>query len=185
MQTTAWIRFKVEVEDRDGNVIRVDKVDEAFNSRMTEVLQGSNLDKILEEMFAHMRTQIENPALAKRRFVFDPVLFLDVSYHKLKLTQGSSYLPLPDWTANKKAVINPKNKDDEECFNWAVIAALHQEEIGNNPQRISKLRRFEDDHEWRGFLVALDEIDIFWMEKRRFHKCLRTREREALHSQKV
>ena len=27
MQMTAWIRFKVEVEDGDGNVIRVDMVD--------------------------------------------------------------------------------------------------------------------------------------------------------------
>ena len=30
----------------------------------------------------------------------------------------------------KKAVINPKN-EDEECFKWAVIAALHYEEISD------------------------------------------------------
>ena len=78
-----------------------------------------------------MRTQIENPALANSRFVFDRVLFLDVSFHKLKLTQDSSYLSIPDWISYKKAVINPRNEEDDECFKWAVIAALHQEEIGN------------------------------------------------------
>ena len=61
MQTTTWIRFKVEVEVGDGNVRRVDMVDKAFNSRMMEVFKGSNLNEIINEMFAHMRMQIDNP----------------------------------------------------------------------------------------------------------------------------
>ena len=32
LQTTTWIRFKVEVEDWDGNVIRVHTVHKAFNT---------------------------------------------------------------------------------------------------------------------------------------------------------
>ena len=122
-QTIAWIRFKVEVENEDGSVIRVETVDKAFNSRMMEVFQGSDLGKVIDEMFAHMRMQVENPALANSRFVFDRVLFLDVNFHQLNLTPGSSYFPLPDWISSKKAVINPKNEEDEECFKWAVLAA--------------------------------------------------------------
>ena len=34
-----------------------------------------------------MKEQIENPALLNRRFVFDVVLFLDVSFHILNLTR--------------------------------------------------------------------------------------------------
>ena len=66
VQTTTWISFKVEVEDGDGdgNVIRVDTVDKAFNSRMMEVFKGSNLKEIISEMFAHMKKQVENIALA-------------------------------------------------------------------------------------------------------------------------
>ena len=63
-----------------------------------------------------MKTQIENPALTNSSFGFDEVLFLDVNFHQLNLTRGSSYIPLPNWIANKKAVINPKNENDEECF---------------------------------------------------------------------
>ena len=37
MQITAWIQFKVEVED--GNVVTVDTVDKAFNSRMMKVFK--------------------------------------------------------------------------------------------------------------------------------------------------
>ena len=31
-----------------------------------------------------------------------------------------------------------------------VIAALHLEGIGGNPQRISKIRRFKGSYHWRG-----------------------------------
>ena len=69
----------VDVEDEENrNVIRVDTIDKGFSSRMTEVFQGSNLDEVIDEMFAHTRAQIENPALANSRFVFDRVLSLDV-----------------------------------------------------------------------------------------------------------
>ena len=29
-----------------------------------------------------------------------------------------------------------------ECFKWAVIAAMKWEEVGNNPERVSKLKRY-------------------------------------------
>ena len=83
------------------------------------------MNEIVNEMLAHMKMHIENPALANSRFIFDEVLFLDISFYQLNLTRGSSYLPLPDWIAKKNAVINPKNENDEECFKWAVTAALH------------------------------------------------------------
>ena len=150
VQTTAWIRFRIEDEDSDGNVITVETVDKAFNSRMIEVFPGSDLKELIGQMLANMKTQIENPALTNSRFVFDQVLFLDVNFNKLNLTRGSSYLPLPDWISHKKAVINPRNEEDEECFKWAVLAALHHEEIGNNPERVSKLRRFEENYNWSG-----------------------------------
>ena len=125
---TTWIRFT-----RDG-----DRVELAFNSRMTDVHQGSELDQIVDGMIAHMKTQIESPALLNSRFRFDEVLFLDSSFHRLNLTRGSSYLPLPDWIANKKTIINPHN-NNEECFKWAVIAA---ENVGmKDPQRVSNLRK--------------------------------------------
>ena len=133
VQTTAWIRFKQALEDDFGNVIGFDRVELPFNSRMTEIFQGSDLNEIVNEMFAHMRTQIENPALRNSRFVFNEILFLDVNFHQLNLTRGSSYIPLPSWIASKKAVINPKNENEEECFKWAVIAALHHKEIGKDP----------------------------------------------------
>ena len=100
-------------------------------------------------MFANMMTQIENPDMLNSRFVFDEVLFLDANFHQLNLTKGSSYLPLSPWLTNKRAIINHHN-DDNECFNWAVIAANKFNEIGKDPQCISKLIKFSKDYDWSG-----------------------------------
>ena len=132
--TTTWIRFRKDQE----------LVELAFNSRMTNVYNLSDLDEIVNEMIANMKEQIENLALLNSRFVFDEVLFTNVDFHKLNLMRGSSYLPLPNWLTRKKAIVNPKN-EGQECFKWAVIAASRWEEINNNPERISKLKRFEKD----------------------------------------
>ncbi|XP_057316784.1 uncharacterized protein LOC130657804 [Hydractinia symbiolongicarpus] len=51
--------------------------------------------------------------------------------------------------ASKKAVINPKN-EDEECFKWGIIASLYHTEIERDPQRISKLRPYVDLYNWQG-----------------------------------
>ena len=74
-----------------------DRVELAFNSRMTDVHQGSNLGQIIDGMITHMNMLIENPALLNSRSKFDEVLFLDVNFHWLNLTRSSSYLPLPNW----------------------------------------------------------------------------------------
>ena len=135
VQTTKWIRFIQEIDD----LVEVDRNELAFNSMMTKVHQGSNLNGIIDGMITHMKTQIENPTLTNSRFRFNEVLFLEVNFHQLNLTRGSSYLPPPDWIVKKKAIINSQN-DDEECFKWGVIAVS---EIGKNPQGMSNLKKFE------------------------------------------
>ena len=60
-------------------------------------------------------------------------------------------------------MINPRIEDDEECFKWAVIAVLHHDEIEKDPQRISKIKKFEKLYNWKKleFHMALSKIDNF------------------------
>ena len=125
---TTWIRFT-----RD----EVETVDLAFNSRMMTVYNLNDNNEIVTAMIECMAQQIENPALRNSKFVFERILHIDIDFHRLNQTRGSSYVPLPDWLMKKKAIINPKNSD-MECFKWAVIAAMNWEEIGNNPERVSQ-----------------------------------------------
>ena len=153
-QTTAWIRFVRD--DEEGQ----ERVELAFNSLMTSVYRGCEPYQIVDGMTANRKFQIENPALLNSRFVFDEFLYLDVNFHQLNLMRGSSYLPLPDWLASKKAIVNPHNNDGE-CFKWSVIAV---ENAGmKDPQRVSNRRKLTDNYHWSGleFPVSIKDIGKF------------------------
>ena len=154
IQMTAWIRFVRD--DEDGQ----ERVELAFNSLMTSVYRGSETDQIVDRMIANMKFQTENPALLNSRFVFDEFLYLDVNFHQPNLMRGSPYLPLPDWLARKKVIVNPHN-DDEECLKWSVITAENVEM--KDPQRVSNFRKFEDNYDWSGleFPVSIKDIGKF------------------------
>ena len=87
VQARTWIRFFKQDDE---------SIELAFNSRMMTVFNLSEINEIANEMIAHMREEIENPALLNSRFVFDEVLFMDIDFHQLNLTRGSSYVPLPE-----------------------------------------------------------------------------------------
>ena len=149
-QATTFIRF---VKDE------VEQVELAFNSRMLAVYNLSDMDEIVSAMIEHMYQQIKNPVLRDSKFVFDGVIHMDIDFHRLNLIRGSSYIPLPDWLAKKGAIVNPKNSD-MECFKWEVIAAMKWKDIDNHPERISKLRRYEDDFDWTGIKLPALFRDI-------------------------
>ena len=153
-QTTTWIRFMKDNE----------YVDLAFNSRMTPVYILNDIDDIVRTMINHMAQQVENPALRDSKFVFDIIIHMDISIHRLNLMRGSSYIPLPDWLSKKKTIINPKNLD-MKCFKWSVIAALKWREIDRDHQRVSKLRRY-DDLDWDGINFSVSTKDISKFELR-------------------
>ena len=44
-------------------------VELAFNSRMVNVYNLTDMNEIVNEMIAHMKQQIENPALSNSRFI--------------------------------------------------------------------------------------------------------------------
>ena len=154
-QTTTWLRF---IKDNEY-------VDKAFNSRMTPIYMLSEMDMIVQEMVSHMAQQVDNPRLRDSKFTFDRILYMDINIHRLNLTRGASYIKLPDWLSKKKAIINPKNLDNK-CFKWAVIAGLRWEEIGANPERISKLRQYENEFDWNEIAYPVSTKNISKFETR-------------------
>ena len=68
--------------------------------------------------------------------------------HKISLSRGKSYIDSPEWLKNKKATINPKNNDNR-CFQYAFTVALNHNQIEKYPQRISKIRPFIAQYNWK------------------------------------
>ena len=60
----------------------------------------------------------------------------DIYFDKKDLKRGSSYIPSPTWLQFKKAIVNPKNKNDNYCFAYAITIVIYHNEIGKNLNRI-------------------------------------------------
>ena len=73
---------------------------------------------------------------------------------------GSSYLPLPDFIAKKRAVINVKNADDK-CFMWSVLAKLHP--VEKDPQRVTKYTQYMKELDFSNieFPVKIKDVPLF------------------------
>ena len=62
----------------------------------------------------------------------------------------------------KKAIINPINKKDNKCFQYAITVALNYEEIKKDPQRITKIKPFINKYNWKGINFPSEKR---WLEK--------------------
>ena len=82
-------------------------------------------------------------------YIFDKVDLLEYHLHKISLNRGRSYINSHEWLKNKKATINPKNTKDNNCFQYAITAALNHQNIDNHPKRISKLELFINNYNWK------------------------------------
>ena len=70
-------------------------------------------------------------------FVFDHAQLLYYKYHKINPNRGGS-LDSPDQIKKKKAAINPINKKNNKCFQYAVTVALNYEEIKKRAAKNNK-----------------------------------------------
>ena len=81
-------------------------------------------------------------------FEFDGVNFLYYDFNNISLNRGGSYIDSPKWLKDKKSTVNLKN-NDYKCFQYAVTLALNLDKIKKDPQRISKLKPFIGQYNWK------------------------------------
>ena len=68
-----------------------------FNSLMTEFFEGSDINDLIQRMLAHIKTQVENPRMPESGFSLDKIMNLYINFQRLALTQGDSFIELPEW----------------------------------------------------------------------------------------
>ena len=116
-----------------------------------EIMVGIETNEIIMNLFESFLQKYEEKLEESMRgseFVYDSVDVLYYSLNKVSLRRGGSYIDSPKWLKNKKATINPKNEDDK-CFQYALTVALNHERIKNNPERMSKIKPFIDQYDWK------------------------------------
>ena len=83
-----------------------------------ETRLGNETDDIVKRLISSFLNNYQKKEIILRNgsnFVLESVDLLSYHIHKTRLKRGNSYIKSPEWVANKKATINPKNEDDK-CF---------------------------------------------------------------------
>ena len=114
-------------------------------------MEGSNTDEVFKSLFESFLKIYDLNLQDKMKgsdFAFDGVDSLYYDFNKTSINRGGSYIDSPQWLKNKKSTINPKNNDDK-CFQYAVTLALNLNRIDNHPERISKIKPFIDQYNWK------------------------------------
>ena len=81
--------------------------------------------------------------------VYDSFDVLYYNLNKVSFSRGGSYIDSPKWLKNKKATINPQNKKDDKCYQYALTVALTYENIKKYPQRMLKIKPFIKQCDWK------------------------------------
>ena len=83
----------------------------------------------------------------------------------LKLDLGVAvYAPLPKGLEDKKAILNVQN-DDEKCFLWSVLAALHPVHWKDQPHRVQHYKGYEQELNVSGIEFPMKVKNISKFEK--------------------
>ena len=76
------------------------------------------------------------------------LVYCIIALHKISLNRDASYIDFSEWPKDKKATINPKHIDGK-CFQYAITAAFNCEQIKSYSERISKIKPFTEQYNWK------------------------------------
>ena len=133
-----------------------------------EIRLGNETDDIVNRLVSSFLNNYQKEEIILRNgsnFVFESVDLLSYHIHKTSLKRGKSYIKSPEWILNKRATINPKNKDNK-CFQYSITVALNHQNIENHPERISNNKPFIDQYNWEDIEFATGIKDWERFEKK-------------------
>ena len=126
-----------------------------------ENMINDEADEVKKELFDSLKNRYQNNLESMKgiEFAFDYVHLLYYKCRKINTNHGGSYIDSPDWIKSKSATVNPINKKDNKCFQYAVPVALNHEEIKKDPQRITKITPFINKYSWEGINFPSEKDD--------------------------
>lgn len=155
------IKFNLKLE-ATYNKPNVENTSEnrAFKTSARAIFVDSDIKKIVNEKCISLIAEEDEYMGRGSGFSCEKIDGLLLTVYHYTPMGGSSYIPLPTYISNKKAVINPQNADNF-CFKWAILAK-HVD--GDNKVRVGEnYMEHEEKYNFTGltFPTSLNEVKIF------------------------
>lgn len=116
----------------------------------------------IERHYDELVTEIEQYESRGSGWTMIVIQYLTIQLISFTPFRGGSYIKLPKWVQNKKAVINIRNKD-EFCFLYCLAYALYGSNIKKNKQIASKYQKYFKNFNIGNLMFPLEitQIDSF------------------------
>ena len=149
-----------QVLRKDKGVVGLKEDKLCFNSGTHINLESTDVIKLIDMNVKKIIEDLEVYQKNGSGWYFKEVVNLEIHTVDYNPMNGSSYIPLPDWISNKKAIVNIQNKD-EKCFLWCILRYLHP--VDEKDNRISDLKKYENSLNTKGidFPMKLKHISKF------------------------
>ena len=121
------IGFELLTLTKDTNIEPFTKI---LKAKM--ILSKSDVYRYIDEVFQEYIKIFE-----KSYMKIVNIEYVKIMINKTKPLNASSYIPLPDWVSNKKAIINIKNTNDNNCFIYSVLCGVLDICNKDHPERVS------------------------------------------------
>ena len=110
-------------------------------SKPVEIFMGNDTKDVIDRLF-YTLLQIFQQAIETSNnngsgFTHENVALLYYYFMKIDIRRAESYIESFDWSKNKGATINPRNKKDNKCFQYAITSGLNY----NNMKKIFEKNR--------------------------------------------
>ncbi|GBC28037.2 hypothetical protein RIR_jg2311.t1 [Rhizophagus irregularis DAOM 181602=DAOM 197198] len=128
-----------------------------FKTRNMPILPSTDINGTFNFALARIMQKVEDYVNYGSGWEFYRVEKIFIEISQFQPPTGAGHIPLPKDLATKKGVVNPAN-DDDKCFQWAILAALHP--VEKNAERISKYKEYVNELNFEGieFPVQADEV---------------------------
>ena len=113
-----FVSFTVAIQTRDMHT----------KSDNITIMSGIETEDFINELFNTFRKRYQEGLETKMKgnsYIFEHIDLLEYHLHKISLNRGSSYIKSTEWLYNKGVTINPQNTKDNNCFQYAITAALN------------------------------------------------------------
>ena len=113
----------------EGRLMRVP----AYFATLPVVVNDAQ-DYNIDTLQANLEHKVEQWNKRGSNFNIERVSRFVISVHPYRPLHGSTFVPTPEFLANKRCLVNVQN-NDEKCFVWSVLSALYAPT--HNPHRLS------------------------------------------------
>ena len=129
-----------QIISKDKGVVGLNESKVYFISETHKNLESTDVEKLIDKCVKKIIEDLEVYQKNGSGWYFKEVVQLEIHTVEFNPAKGSSYIPLPDWISNKKAIVNIKNKD-EKCFLWCILRYLYPR--GRDEERLTDLKKYE------------------------------------------